>query len=331
MAIDPAKSLKELETPIIELEKRLNDLLEFSKRTGVNLDDKIRQLEDEIKFVVRGIYSKLTPWQRVQLARHPNRPETTDYIRLIFDDFIELKGDRYFADDPACACGLAKIGDLKLFLIGQRKGSTMEARLKYNFGSMHPEGYRKALRKMEIAEKFGLPVISFVNTPGAYPGIGAEERGQAWAIAENIFEMSDIKIPHLSIIIGEGGSGGALGICVADKLSILENAYLSVISPEGCAAILWKDSSKADLAANMLKLVPEELRKLGIIDDIIQEPAGGAHRNPSKMGEILKNYIVSTIKHLQSIPLDKLLERRWEKYRNIGKFIEEESAVAGLY
>lgn len=321
-----AKTLQELEAPVIELEKRLKDARDFAQKTGVKADEKILQIQEEIKSLIKTIYSGLTPWQRVQIARHPNRPGTVDYVQMIFDDFMELKGDRCFRDDPACECGLGRIGDLKFMLIAQRKGGNTESRLKYNFGCMHPEGYRKALRKMKIAEKFSLPILSLVNTPGAYPGIEAEKRGQAWAIAENIYEMCRLRAPILSIVIGEGGSGGALGICVADKLSMLENSYLSVISPEGCAAILWKDSTKADVAADILKIVPEELKKVGIIDDVIEEPLGGAHRDPKGMGEILKGYIIKNLTELSSHPLDELLRRRWQKYNNIGRFVENESA-----
>lgn len=312
----------DFEEPIVELERKIAERESFSRKSGVDLSKEIQELKEQRNVKMKEIYFKLTPWQRVKITRHPLRPEISDYISMIFKDFVELHGDKAYGDDKAIICGISKIGNEKVMLIGHRKGKTTKERVICNFGSPHPEGYRKASEKMKLAEKFKLPIVTLVNTPGAYPGIGAEERGQANIIAKNILEMSKIKTPIISIIIGEGGSGGALGICVADKLSILENAYLSVISPEGCAAILWRDSSKAPLAAETLRLTPQDLLRLGIVDEIIPEPLGGAHRNPTEMSEILKQAILRYVAELKVIPLDILLKNRYEKYRKIGFFIE---------
>ncbi|HLG43120.1 MAG TPA: acetyl-CoA carboxylase carboxyltransferase subunit alpha [Planctomycetota bacterium] len=319
----------DFEAPLVELEKRIEELEEFSRRTGVDLSEEIRRLRDKSDEKRKTVFEGLSAWQRIMLARNPGRPDALDFVALLCEDFTELHGDRSFGDDKAMIAGLARIGDRKVMLIGQRKGRNTQERIQYNFGSPHPEGYRKALAKMKLAEKFVLPVVTLVNTPGAYPGIGAEERGQAWAIAENLYFMSILKVPVISVIIGEGGSGGALGICLADRLMILENAYLSVISPEGCAAILWRDSSKAALAAEMLKLTPGDLQGLGIIDSIIPEPAGGAHRAHKEMAETLKTHLLTALEELERVPLDKLLADRYRKYRLIGKFLETQAAKFG--
>jgi acetyl-CoA carboxylase carboxyl transferase subunit alpha len=316
----------DFEAPIVELEKRIEELEEFSRRTGVDLSEEIRRLRERTDEKRKTVYEGLSAWQRVMLARNPGRPDALDYVALMCDDFVELHGDRAFGDDKAMIAGLARIGGRRVMLLGQRKGRNTQERIQYNFGSPHPEGYRKALQKMKMAEKFVLPIVTLVNTPGAYPGIGAEERGQAWAIAENLYLMSVLKVPIVSAIIGEGGSGGALGICLADRLMILENAYLSVISPEGCAAILWRDSAKAPLAAEMLKLTPGDLLRLGIVDTIVPEPAGGAHRAHKEMAETLKQHILSALDDLERTPLDLLLSSRYEKYRRMGRFLETESA-----
>lgn len=312
------------ERPILELEKRIFDLESFSKKAGIDLSKEINELKHRCDQKKKEIYSNLTPWQRIQITRNLNRPDTVDYISALCTGFVELHGDRAYRDDKAIICGLCQIEHYKLVLIGTRKGGFTRERVEFNFGSPHPEGYRKALNKMRLAEKFKLPIVTMINTPGAYPGIGAEERGQANIIAQNIMGMSQLKTPIISVIIGEGGSGGALAICVADKLVILEHAYLSVISPEGCAAILWRDSSKAHLAAEMLHLVPEELLKLGIVDEIIPEPLGGAHRDPKAMAEILKKALLRYLDELCSYPVETLLERRYQKYRKIGIFIERQ-------
>lgn len=316
----------DFEAPVAELEKRIEELEDFSRRTGVDLSEEIRRLREKSEEERRTIFSQLTAWQRIQLARNSNRPDAADYIALMCEDFLELHGDRAFGDDKAMITGLARIGGRKCMLIAQRKGRDTKERILYNFGSPHPEGYRKAMHKMKTAEKFVLPIVTLVNTPGAYPGIGAEERGQAWAIAENLYLMSILKVPIVSVIIGEGGSGGALGICVADRLLILENAYLSVISPEGCAAILWRDSSKAPLAAQMLRLQPQDLRDLGIVDEILPEPAGGAHRSHKEAADTLKRRILASLEDLEKLPLDALLAARYEKYRRIGRYMEAEAA-----
>ncbi len=315
---------RDFEKPILEIERRIEELENFSKKAGVDLSEEIGRLRQAANEKKREICSRLTAWQRVLLSRDPNRPETSDYLAMVFEDFEELHGDRAVGDDRAIATGLCKVGGLRILLVAQKKGKTTKERVACNFGSPHPEGYRKALEKMKLAEKFKIPVVTLVNTPGAYPGIGAEERGQAFAIARNLYEMSRLRTPVVSIVIGEGGSGGALGICVADKLSILENAYLSVISPEGCAAILWHDAAKAPQAAELLRLTPGSLHRLGIVDDIIPEPLGGAHRNPKEMGDILKATLVRYLDELAAVPVEKLLEKRYEKYRRIGYFMEGE-------
>ena len=315
---------RDFEKPILEIERRIEELENFSKKAGVDLTEEISKLRLAANEKKREIFSRLTAWQRVLLSRDPNRPDTADYLTLIFEDFEELHGDRAVGDDRALITGLCRVGGLRIMLVAQRKGKTTKERMAFNFGSPHPEGYRKALEKMKIAEKFKLPVVTLVNTPGAYPGIGAEERGQAFAIARNLYEMSRLRTPVLSVVIGEGGSGGALGICVADRLSILENAYLSVISPEGCAAILWHDAAKAPEAAELLRLTPNSLRQLGIVDEIIPEPLGGAQRNPKEMGDILKAALVRNLDELAAVPIDRLLERRYEKYRRIGYYLESE-------
>ena len=316
--------IEDVEKPIRELEKRISELESFQDKAGVDVSEEIAQLRRKCEDRKREVFSKLTPWQRVMMARHTGRPGVNDYLTLVFEDFVELFGDKAFGDDKAILTGLARVGGTKVMLVAQRRGSTTKERVACNFGSPHPEGYRKALEKMKLAEKFGLPVITLVNTPGAYPGIGAEERGQALAIARNIMAMSQLRVPVISVVIGEGGSGGALGICVADRLSILENSYLSVISPEGCAAILWRDATKAPLAAELLRITPHELKSLGIIDDILQEPLGGAHRDVGKMGETLKAYLCQTLTELSKVPIDRLLDLRHEKYRKIGVFVETE-------
>ncbi|HEU4338977.1 MAG TPA: acetyl-CoA carboxylase carboxyltransferase subunit alpha [Planctomycetota bacterium] len=317
---------RDFEKPLLEIDRRIADLESVQRKAGVDMSGEVAKLKEEWERAARDLYSKITPWQRVQLARDQNRPEATDYIQMIVEDFVELHGDKAFGDDPAIITGLGRIGGRRVMFVAQRKGKTTKERMQCNFGSPHPEGYRKALEKMKIAEKFGLPVLSIVNTPGAYPGIGAEERGQATIIARNLFEMVRLETPIISVVIGEGGSGGALGICIADRLSILENAYFSVISPEGCASILWRDSAKAALAAELLKLTPHDLVGLGIMDEVIPEPLGGAHRNPAAMGEILKKKLIEYIDELSGIPVPKLLDLRYRKYRKMGQYVEVESA-----
>ncbi len=323
---DSSAGWLDFEKPIFDVEQKISTLENVQKKSGVDMSEEIAKLRAECDQKKREIFAKLSPWQRVQLARHPLRPETDDYIPLIFEDFVELHGDKSFGDDKAITTGLCRVAGRRIMLIAQCKGKTTKERMARNFGSPHPEGYRKALEKMKLAEKFKLPVVTLVNTPGAYPGIGAEERGQALIIARNLMEMARLKTPIISIVIGEGGSGGALGICVADRLSMLENSYLSVISPEGCAAILWRDSAKAAMAAELLRLTGPDLQALGIINDIIPEPLGGAHRDHKGAAEILRTTIARYLDELEGKSIDRLLDQRYDKYRRIGAFVEEESS-----
>jgi len=308
----------DFEKPIVELEKKIQDLKHFIADKKIDLSSEVKRLEDKLEHLKKDTYTNLSAWQRVQLARHPQRPYTLDYINLIMSDFIELHGDRLFSDDKAMVCGLAKLDKQKIAIIGHQKGRDTKENLKRNFGCAHPEGYRKALRVMQLAEEFGLPVIVFIDTPGAYPGIGAEERGQSQAIALNLREMISIATPIISIVIGEGGSGGALGVGVTDRIFVLENSYYSVISPEGCAAILWKDGSKAPQAAEVLKLTGDDLTELKIIDEVIPEPLGGAHRDPQKTAQKLKEVLIKNLNELKSCNKDELLKLRYKKFRDIG-------------
>lgn len=305
----------DFERPILELERKIEELKRITSDKEL-----MRRLEAELEKKKNEIYQNLTAWQRVQIARHPKRPYTLDYINYIFSDFYELHGDRLFGDDKALVSGLAKIEGQKVLVMGHQKGRDTKENLMRNFGCAHPEGYRKALRLMQLAGKFGIPIITLVDTPGAYPGICAEERGQAQAIATNLREMVTIAVPIVVVVIGEGGSGGALGIGIGDRVCVMENAYYSVISPEGCAAILWKDSSKANHAAEALKLTANELLGLGIIDEVIPEPQGGAHRNPQETAKNLKNTITKHLEELKHIPIEKLLPLRYQKFRKIGVF-----------
>lgn len=282
----------------------------------------IRKLENKLELLKQKIYGELTPWQRVTICRHPLRPRTVDYIKNITENFTELSGDRYFGDDNAVVGGLTKINGQKFVIIGQEKGHDTESRVRHNFGMVNPEGFRKALRLMRLAEKFHLPIITLLDTPGANPILEAEERGQGWAIAHNLREMSRIQTPIITIVIGEGCSGGALGMGVADVVAMLEHAYYSVISPEGCASILWKDASKKEEAASALKLTSENLLELKIIDAIINEPLGGAHHNPQKTYANVKQFILEQSQILKKIPIPLLIEQRYMKFRKMGKFLE---------
>jgi len=308
----------DFEKPIVELDKRIQELKKFISDKKIDLSSEVKRLEDKLQQLKKDTYGNLTAWQRVQLARHPQRPYTLDYINMIMSDFVELHGDRSFADDKAIVAGLAKLDKRKIMVIGHQKGRDTKENLKRNFGCAHPEGYRKSLRMMQLAEKFALPIVTLIDTPGAYPGVGAEERGQAQAIALNLREMTAISVPIIAIVIGEGGSGGALGVGVADKVCVLENAYYSVISPEGCAAILWKDGAKAPEAAEALKLTAQDLLKMGIIDEIIPEPLGGAHRDPQKIAENLKEVINRNLKELSALDKNEFLKLRYKKFRNMG-------------
>ncbi|MEC7500407.1 MAG: acetyl-CoA carboxylase carboxyltransferase subunit alpha [Planctomycetota bacterium] len=312
----------EFERPLAELEAQIAELDAQDDSTD-GIVEKRRELRRELTDLRKKIYSDLTPWETVRVARHPNRPMTTDYINLAFDEFVELHGDRFFGDDRAMRVGFAKLDRFKVMLIGHQKGKTLEERQECYFGCAHPEGYRKAMKKMELAAKYNLPVICLIDTPGAYPGVGAEERGQAQVIAENMFEMSRLKTPIICIVIGEGGSGGALGIGVGDRVAILEYSYYSVISPEGCAGILWKSAEHAEQAAQALKLTSRHLRELGAVDDVIEEPLGGAHRDPHQMAARLKLYLIKVLEQLSEQPLDELVTARYEKFRRLGVYLED--------
>lgn len=306
------------EEKIADIDAQISELSGLSSKKGIDYSTEIRKLQRAEVTEFRRIYSALTPWQTVQVARHPQRPLLDDYINLIVKDFRQLHGDRTFGDDAAIVCGLGLIGREKVMIIGQNKGRDTKEKIRCNFGCPNPEGYRKALAKMKLAEKFHIPIVTLIDTPGAYPGIGAEERGQAQAIAVNLMEMSRLRVPIICIVIGEGGSGGALGIGVGDKFAILEFAYYSVISPEGCAAILWRDGSKAAEAAEALKLTSRELQRLGLADAIISEPLGGAHRNIHDTVYSVEQYIIKSIRELRRIKLENLLEARYKKLRMIG-------------
>jgi acetyl-CoA carboxylase carboxyl transferase subunit alpha len=317
----------EFEKPIEELEIKIEELKRISDGKEINISSEIKKLEKKTKELRSEIFSTLTPWQKTLVARHPDRPYTLDYINVIATDFIELHGDRRFSDDPSIVGGVAKVNDIPIMIIGHQKGRGTKERIYRNFGQPHPEGYRKALRLMKLAEKFKRPVITFIDTPGAYPGIGAEERGQAEAIAVNLMEMSKLRIPIISIVIGEGGSGGALAISVADRLYMLEHSIYSVISPEGCAAILWKKDSYLGTedfsrAANALKLTAQDLLSFKIIDDIIPEPLGGAHRDPEGTAKKISETIVNALEELKTKTPGKLIEERYKKFRKIGIFEE---------
>jgi len=308
----------DFEKPIAELEKKIQELKNFISDKKIDLSSEVSRLEDKLQHLKKDTYTNLTAWQKVQLARHPQRPYTLDYINMFMSEFVELHGDRAFADDKAIICGFAKLDNQKIVAVGHQKGRDTKENLRRNFGCAHPEGYRKALRVMQLAEEFGLPIVIFIDTPGAYPGIGAEERGQSQAIALNLREMARLAVPIIAVVIGEGGSGGALGIGVADKVCVLENAYYSVISPEGCAAILWKDGAKAPEAAEVLKLTAQDLLKRGLIDEVIPEPLGGAHRDPQKVAQDLKEIINKNLKELKALTKEDLLKSRYRKFRNMG-------------
>jgi len=309
------------EQPIYELESRLHQLKQ-DPSSDAEYESSVRQLRRELAEVTRSVYENLSPWETVQVARHKNRPHTSNYLGLVFDEFVQLHGDRLFGDDQAILTGFAKLDQRKVMVIGHEKGRTYKERSACYFGCAHPEGYRKAMSKMKLAAKFGLPVICLIDTPGAYPGIGAEERGQAWAIAENMFEMSQLQTPIICVVIGEGGSGGALGIGVGDRVAVLQNAYYSVISPEGCAGILWKSHEFAEQAADALRFTSHDLLELGIVDTVIQEPLGGAHRDAHQMAARLKGYLVKTLRELSDVSTEKLLEQRYEKFREMGVFLQ---------
>ena len=315
-------SVLDFEKPIVELETKIEELRHFGTDKNISLDPEIKKLEEKLEKMKNEIYDRLTIWQRVQIARHPDRPYTLDYIRMMTTDFVELHGDRQFADDFAFIAGFAKLNGISVMIMGHQKGRGTQENLMRNFGCAHPEGYRKAMRLMQLAEKFHLPIVILIDTPGAYPGIGAEERGQAQAIASNLRDMTSLKTPIVAMIIGEGGSGGALGVGVADKVCILQHAYYSVISPEGCASILWRNSVKAPEAAEALKINGEHLLQFGIVDEIVVEPQGGAHKNPDLVAAGLKETILKYIQELSSLSKDELIENRYKKFRTIGEVLE---------
>lgn len=315
-------AILEFEKSIYELEMKIRELKDFGDDKNIALEPEVKKLEQKLDRMRLDVYKNLTTWQRILIARHPDRPYTLDYIRMIFTDFMELHGDRLFADDFAMIAGLAKLNGQKVMVMGHQKGRDVKENVKRNFGCAHPEGYRKAIRLMKLAEKFGLPVVIFIDTPGAYPGVGAEERGQAQAIAANLRDMPRIKVPIVATVIGEGGSGGALGIGVADRVMILQHAYYSVISPEGCASILWRNSVKAPEAAQALKIMGENLKNFGIAEEVIPEPLGGAHHDPVSVANHLKNSLHKHIQELMALDTAVLLENRYQKFRQIGEFLE---------
>ena len=313
----------DFEKPILELQRRLQDLKNHSNQHDLDFDSEVEAMETKIRETRRQIYDNLTAWQRVQLARHILRPFALDYVSRCFTEWVELHGDRVFGDDKAMPSGLAKLGQHRCVVITHQKGRDTKENVKRNFGCAHPEGYRKALRLMRLAEKFGLPVISLIDTPGAYPGIGSEERHISEAIAVNLREMMNLRVPTVAVVIGEGGSGGALGIGVSDRVLILENAYYSVISPEACSAILWKDRRHAAEAAEALKLTAQDLMGLGVVDEVVAEPEGGAHRDHDLAAANLGSALRRNLERLKALPIDELMQKRYEKFRKLGKFTEE--------
>jgi acetyl-CoA carboxylase carboxyl transferase subunit alpha len=315
--------------PLVDLEAKITELEQLGDSTGLNMGSEIASLKDKFEKESRRIFAGLTPWQRVQLSRHPLRPQTSDYVAHMVDDWVPLAGDRMFGDDEAILTGLGTVGGHRCVVIGQQKGKDVHERRRCNFGMPHPEGYRKAMQKMWLAERFRLGVVCLVNTPGAYPGVDAEERGQSIAIAENLRDMAMLRVPIVVVVIGEGGSGGALGIGVGDRMLMFENSYFSVISPEGCAAILWKDGNKKDLAAERLGLTATSLKKFGIVDEIIEEPAGGAHRAVEVTARRLGEAIKRQFDELFAMTTEELLEKRYRKLRAIGQVIEDTAAAAG--
>jgi len=312
----------EFEKEILDIEKKIIELKEFSESKGIDLSGEIDKLKAAYEKKLEEVYKELTPWKRVQVARHPERPYTLDYIGELCDDFVELHGDRLCSDDPAIVAGLGKIDGVKVMIIGHQKGREVEEKIYRNFGMANPDGYRKALRLMKMAERFNIPIVTLIDTPGAYPGLEAEKRGQGEAIARNLLEMAGIKVPIVATVIGEGGSGGALALGVADKVYMFENSVYSVISPEGCAAILFKDASKAPEAAENLKIVADSLLDLEIIDGIIKEPLGGAHRDYKCSSINLKEQILRSISELNELSVDVLLTNRYNKFRSMGRFTQ---------
>jgi acetyl-CoA carboxylase carboxyl transferase subunit alpha len=322
------KNHLDFEKPVVELQEKLDELKRHPETHAleIQIEDEIRQIEKKLEETRKHIFSNLTAWQRVQLARHPRRPYSLDYIQQVFSEFSELHGDRLFADDRAIVGGFARLDDHRVMVIGTQKGRDTKENILRNFGSAHPEGYRKALRLMRLADKFDLPIVTLIDTAGAYPGVGAEERHIAEAIAVNLREMMVFQVPSIAVVIGEGGSGGALGIGVTDRVLILENAYYSVISPEGCAAILWKDRSAAAKAAEALRITARDLFELGLVDEIVPEPLGGAHNGFAEMATTLKARLLAHLTQLQRMSANERLEQRYAKFRGFGRFVEHPPA-----
>jgi len=308
------------EKPVVELVTRVRELREFAK-SDTALEPELRRLEDKAGRLARELFAELTPWQKVQLSRHPSRPYTLDYLSRIFTDFVELHGDRTFADDAAIVCGLARFRGRSVVVLGHQKGRGAKDNVKRNFGMPNPEGYRKAVRMYELADRFGLPIVTLIDTPGAYPGIGAEERGQSEAIGSCLAAMSRARVPIVATIIGEGGSGGALALGVANRVLVLEYGCYSVISPEGCASILWKDGSKADEAAMRLKMTAPDLLRLGVVDKVVDEPAGGAHQDPDAAARLVEEAIDASLRELETLRPDDLVEDRYRRFRKLGAFV----------
>ena len=312
----------EFERPIVEIEKKIEELRVIANGGGMDVDEEIRRLEKKARQMTKDLYLKLNRWQRTLLARHPKRPYTLDYIRLMCSDFIELHGDRSYADDRSLVGGMAWFEGVPIMVMGQQKGRTTKEKVYRNFGMAHPEGYRKALRLMKIAEKFGRPILTLIDTPGAYPGIGAEERGQAEAIARNQFEMATLRVPFIAAVIGEGGSGGALALGVGNRVIMQENAIYSVISPEGCASILWRDTAKAPEAAEAMKITAQDLSELGVVDEIVREPLGGAHRDHNRAASLLRRVIRRHLGELMAMSPEELIAHRYDRFRRLGVYAE---------
>lgn len=317
----------EFEEPILAIEGKIRELERLGPASE-ETEESLRQLRRQWTDETRRIYGQLNPWQIVQVSRHKDRPYTRDYLQLAFDEFVELHGDKFYGDDRAMLTGFAKLDQQKVMVVGHQKGRTYKERAACHFGCAHPEGYRKAMGKMQMAEKYGLPIICFIDTPGAYPGVGAEERGQAQVIAESMYLMSQLKTPIICVVIGEGGSGGALGIGVGDRIAMLQYSYYSVISPEGCAGILWKSHQFAPKAAEALRFTSAHLQGFGVVDDVLEEPLGGAHRDHHQMAARMKHYLVRTLAQLREIPADALVQQRYEKFRQMGRYLESDSVAA---
>ncbi len=312
----------DFEQPIAELEAKIDELRYVGDDSEVNINEEVARLKNKSESLTKSIFAKLSPWQVARVARHESRPYTADYLEMICPDFQELHGDRMYADDPAIIGGVGRIDGKAVMIIGHQKGRDTKERVRRNYGMPKPEGYRKAQRLMRLAEKFSLPVVTLIDTPGAYPGVGAEERGQSQAIAESLYMMAGLKTPIISIVIGEGGSGGALAIGVGDRLLMLQYAIYSVISPEGCASILWKSAEKAEDAAEAMRITASSLNEFGLVDEVLEEPLGGAHRNPKGMSEVIRNAILKSLDELDSVPVEKLLEERQRRLAGFGKFKE---------